>query len=108
MFYLLLIIPHLLAVGGLLFFAYRTDAGQLGGGAHGGSYGDGSEPTPGGPRPGPSVLGPPLPEATQPRRLRVGERLSAPARRRRREHRPLPRRAPRETESGDRQLPDQR
>lgn len=94
MFYALLILPHLAAIGGLLTFAFRAD-------------GDGKREPPGddwrryddqpppAPRPGP-VSGPPLPDADQPRRLHVGEQLSERVvRRPRREHPPLePERAP--------------
>lgn len=87
-FYLLLIVPHILALGGLFAFAWQTLDGQgsadddtdLGGGGGGGL------PAPSRPRSQPPGGGLPLPGAGQPRRrLRVGEQLAdlypGPARR---------------------------
>ena len=103
MFYLLLIIPHLTAISGLLFFAYRSGAGDTGEERPGGSGGSPVQVPPRGPRPGPSGTGPPLPDATAPRRrMRVGGRLSElhPGRLRR-EHAPsAPERTPSRTERG--------
>jgi len=97
MIYLLLIVPHLLALGGLLMFAIRTGAtapGEDGYGDHGGG-GDWPPRRPG-PPPGPNGL--PLDGAVAPRRrLRVGERLAElHPRRGRRDHDVprTPRRAP--------------
>jgi hypothetical protein len=76
MFYILLIIPHLLIMTGLLALAYyaktpgseepywRPDVGY-------------DDPPPAGPQPGSGPGGLPLPDANAPRRrLRVGERLA--------------------------------
>jgi hypothetical protein len=97
MFYALLILPHLAAIGGLLLFAFRSgnDAGREDPGSD--WRPDDAGPPPPLPRPSPGT-GPPLPDAAQPRRLRVGEQLSQRAvRPSRREHRPLkPERAPQE------------
>jgi hypothetical protein len=92
MFYALLILPHLAAIGGLMLFAYRS--GEEGRNDDPGDWRwDEEPPTP--PRPDPAS-GPPLPDADQPRRLRVGERLSERfVKRPRREHPPVePDRAP--------------
>jgi hypothetical protein len=95
MFYALLIIPHIAAIGGLMMFAFRSGGdGSLG--ESGPDWRrDDDRPTPPAPRPGPDA-GPPLPDADQPRRLHVGEQLSERVvRRPRREHPPLePERAP--------------
>jgi hypothetical protein len=77
MFYILLIIPHLVLMAGFLWFAYTVSAG---GGedadAGWGRWDYDFEPPPG-PNPAPGAGGPPLPDAGQPRRrLRVGERLA--------------------------------
>jgi hypothetical protein len=95
MFYALLILPHLAAIGGLMMFAFRSgeDKGQD---DSGGDWSrDDDRPTPPAPRPDPTT-GPPLPDAEQPRRLRVGEQLSERVvRRPRRAHPPPePERAP--------------
>ena len=90
MFYALLILPHLAAIGGLMLFALRTgeddrreDPGDDW------RRDDDDRPTPPAPRPVPPT-GPPLPDADQPRRLHVGEQLSERVvRRPRREHPPL-------------------
>jgi hypothetical protein len=96
MFYLLLILPHVLAIGGLLAFALcsssgactdRADEGTDGGG------GGGQRRPPTAPQPAPPRGGLPLGDAQPPwRRLRVGEQLSElyqPSRRRDRgPHRP--------------------
>lgn len=100
MFYLLLIIPHVAAIGGMLWWAFRTD--DLGG--EGGTYGDNwwgewTDPSDPGPVPptGPAALGPPLRDAHQPiPRLRPGEQLSErslPVPRRDPQH-PAPQRQP--------------
>jgi hypothetical protein len=95
MFYALLILPHIAAIGGLMMFAYRS--GEDGGREDSGGdwLRDDDRPTPPAPRPEPAT-GPPLPDADQPRRLHVGEQLSERVvRRPRREHPPLePERAP--------------
>jgi hypothetical protein len=78
MFYLLLIIPHLLAILGLAWYAYRTGFRE----DDSAEFGDGSDDGSGGVRPPPPHPvsprgGPPLPDAVPPRRrIRVGERLS--------------------------------
>jgi len=95
MFYALLILPHIAAISGLMMFAFRSgeDEGRE---DHGDDWRrDDDRPTPPAPRPDPAT-GPPLPNADQPRRLRVGEQLSERVvRRPRREHLPLePERAP--------------
>jgi hypothetical protein len=99
-FYILLIIPHVAAIGGMLWWAFRqTDLG-----GEGGTYGDNwwgewhdpDEPSPVPPH-GPATLGPPLPDGRQPiPRLRPGEQLaerSLPVPRRDPEH-PAPTRRP--------------
>ena len=99
MFYLLLIIPHVAAIGGMLWWAFRTD--DLGGPTYGdnwwGDWTDPDEPRPEPPTGGPSVTGPPLADASQPSpRMRPGEQLSErslPVPRRDREH-PQPQRQP--------------
>jgi hypothetical protein len=77
MFYALLILPHIMAIAGLMWFAFRAgDDGR-----HDGGDGldwlrtDDDDPITPAPRPGPAA-GPPLPDADQPRRLQVGEQLS--------------------------------
>lgn len=95
-FYVLLIIPHVLAIAGLIGFAFRiTEDGPSEEGFEETEGGDGGSPVPTPPsRP---QGGLPLPEAIPPsRRLRAGEHLAdlhpRPARR---EHEPEPpRRAP--------------
>ena len=77
-FYLLLIVPHILALGGLFAFAWQTLDGQAGADddADFGSGGGGGSPVPAGPRPDAPSGGLPLPGAEAPRRrLRVGEQL---------------------------------
>jgi len=93
MFYALLILPHLAAISGLMWFALRS--GEDEGGEDPGGDWRRDDDTPTAPRPAPTA-GPPLPDADQPRRLHVGERLSERVvRRPRREHPPLdPKRAP--------------
>jgi hypothetical protein len=95
MFYALLILPHIAAISALTMFAIRS------GGDHryddpGDDWSrDDARPDPPAPRPDPAT-GPPLPDADQPPRLRVGERLAERVvRRPRREHPPrAPERAP--------------
>src|ERR1700761_8878948 len=96
MFYALLILPHITAIGALMWFAYKSDI-------YGGREDapddwrwEDEPPTPPSPRTDPGT-GPPLPDAEQPRpRLQVGEQLSERVvRRPRREHPPLePERTP--------------
>jgi hypothetical protein len=95
MFYALLILPHIAAIGFLMMFAFRAGEGDRGEEPGGDWRRDGDQPAPPGPRPDPAP-GPPLPDAIQPRRLQVGEQLSERVvRRPRREHPPLePERAP--------------
>jgi hypothetical protein len=85
-FYVILVLPHLLAIVGLAAFAFYSGVDGLGEDGDGGSDGiEGGQP-PGGPEPEPLLSGPPLIDATPPRRrMRVGERLSElyPSRRRR-------------------------
>ena len=97
MFYALLILPHIAAVGGLMMFAFRTGKDERHEDPGGEWRPDDDRPTPPAPQPGPNA-GPPLPDAEQPRRLQVGEQLSERVvRRPRREHAPLePERAPQE------------
>ncbi|MFZ0092203.1 MAG: hypothetical protein WAL63_22070, partial [Solirubrobacteraceae bacterium] len=77
MFYLLLIVPHLLAITGLLAFALRSNVGGANEASDGGWDGDDGSPRQPAPGPGPATGGPPLPDANEPRRrVRVGERLS--------------------------------
>lgn len=80
MFYLLLILPHVLAIGGLLGFALHSAAGGANGEPDEGSDGGGGlRPPPSRPRPRPPSPsgGLPLSDADPPRRrLRAGERLS--------------------------------
>jgi hypothetical protein len=98
MFYLLLIIPHVGAIAGMLWWAFRQTDND--GGTYGdnwwGDWTDPDEPTPIPPT-GPSAIGPPLPDALQPRpRMRPGEQLAEralPVPRREHEH-PAPRRQP--------------
>ncbi len=95
MFYALLILPHLAAIGGLMLFALRSGEDDSREDPGSDWRPDDAGPPPPAPRPSPAT-GPPLPDADQPRRLGVGERLSQRAvRPSRREHRPLmPQRAP--------------
>lgn len=103
MLYALMIIPHLLAFVVLLGFVLRS-------GFHGEESDDfrdgwddgGPHDPPSGPRQGPSLDGPPLPDADPPRRrIRVGERLSDLYRRRPRREiepgEPVPDQAPSRT-----------
>jgi len=81
MFYLLLIVPHLVALGGLFAFAFRAEAGRAGDEEPGGFDGnDGGQQPPLAPQPTPSGGGLPLLPMSQcsppHRRLHVGERLS--------------------------------
>ena len=95
MFYALLILPHLAAIGGLMLFAFRSGEDGTREDPGGDWRRDDDRPTPPALRPGPDT-GPPLPDADQPRRLHVGQQLSERVvRRPRREHPPLePERAP--------------
>lgn len=79
MLYLLLIIPHLLAFAGLLWFGCRSGFADDESEDLRDGWNDGpSESPPPEPRPGPSFGGPPLPDAAPPRRrVHVGERLAA-------------------------------
>ena len=97
MFYALLILPHIAAIGGLMMFAFRSGANTNPEPPGGDWPRDDDRPTPPTSRPDPGT-GPPLPDAEQPRRLHVGERLSERVvRRPRREHPPLePERTPQE------------
>ncbi len=92
MFYLLLIVPHTLALGGLALYAYRSQASPVGDDPSGPGWDGGDAAPPRGPRPGPPTTRLPLPGATPPRRrLRFGERLAdLYPRRRRRDHAPRP------------------
>jgi hypothetical protein len=98
MFYLLLIVPHVLALGGLFAIAFRTSAGGSGDDEKGGPGGPPTDPPPPrAPQPVPSGGGLPLEHADHPRhRLPPGERLAEQYPRPvRREHEPPePRRAP--------------
>jgi hypothetical protein len=87
---MLLIVPHLLALAGLLAYAYRAMVTEPSGDDYGGRDGDQGDQTPREPESGPPLTGPPLPNASSPpRRLHVGERLSElHPRRLRREHDP--------------------
>jgi hypothetical protein len=79
MFYLLLIFPHVLAIGGLLTFALCSAAGGASGEPEEGSDGGGGglRTPPSEPQSPPSGGGLPLGDAEPPRRrLRVGEQLS--------------------------------
>jgi hypothetical protein len=97
MFYLLLVIPHVVALGGLFAFAFYADRGNPGEGGGASDGNDGGLELPRSPKPGPGGGDLPLPDADQPRRrLHVGEQLAdlhpRPARR---ERDPAPpRRAP--------------
>jgi hypothetical protein len=98
MFYLLLIVPHVLALGGLFALAFRTRSGGAGEEGEGGPGGPPNDPPPPtAPGPVPSGGGLPLEHAEPPRRrLAPGERLAEqyprPARR---EHEPArPQRSP--------------
>ncbi len=95
MFYALLILPHIAAISGLMMFALRSGEDRTPDDPGDDWWGDDDRPTPPAPRPDPTT-GPPLPDAEQPRRLRVGEHLSERVvRRPRREHAPRgPERAP--------------
>jgi hypothetical protein len=78
MIYLALIVPHVLAIFGLLAYAYRSGAGEDPDEAFGGSDGffEPSAPPPP-PTPSPAMAPLPLPDASPPRRrIRVGGRLS--------------------------------
>jgi hypothetical protein len=98
-FYLLLIVPHIVALGGLFAFAAQTrdgqgsaeDDGEAGGG------GDGGTLVPRDPKARPPGGGLPLADGRPPRRrLRVGERLAElyPRRLRRGDERHPPRPLP--------------
>ena len=95
-FYLLLIIPHLVALGGLFWFAWSVQPGRPDEeGADGADDGGGLEP-PLEPAPVQPRGGLPL-EQTEfpPRRLRVGENLAdLHPQRPRRDHEPEPARIP--------------
>jgi hypothetical protein len=95
MFYALLILPHLAAIGGLMMFAFRSGENETREDPGDDWRRDDDRPTPPAPRPDPTT-GPPLSDAEQPRRLQVGEQLSERVvRRPRRAHPPLePKRAP--------------
>ena len=95
MFYALLILPHLAAIGGLMLFAFRSGEKDRNDNPGLDWRRDDDQPTPPAPRPDPTS-GPPLPDADQPRRLHVGEQLAQRVvRRPRREHPPLhPERTP--------------
>lgn len=89
--YLLLIIPHLVALGALLGYALSSDPGEAPDECGGESYGfEGGSKLPPKPSPlGPALDGPPLPNAAAPaRRLRNAERLSDLHPRRQRRDRP--------------------
>jgi hypothetical protein len=78
MFYLLLILPHVLAIGGLLAFALCTASGASTGEADEGTDGGGGGQRlpPSAPQPASPRGGLPLRDAQPPwRRLRVGEQL---------------------------------
>jgi hypothetical protein len=99
MFYVLLIIPHIAAIGGMLWFAFGTDERE--GPSSDWDDGPGNDPAPELPRPrsGPSS-GPPLREAEQPRpRMRPGESLADRTlpRPRREDHPARPERVPSRT-----------
>jgi hypothetical protein len=78
MLYLLLIIPHLVAFVALLWFGCRSGFVDDEREDFRDGWDDGpSDAPPSAPRPGPSYGGPPLPDASPPRRrVRVGERLA--------------------------------
>jgi hypothetical protein len=90
-FYLLLIIPHILALGGLFLFAFNSALSD-GDGDDESGWNDGGQAPPEPPAPAPSGGGIPLPVSHPPRRrLRDGERLSDQhLRPRRRDHEPAP------------------
>jgi hypothetical protein len=97
-FYILLILPHVAAIGGMLWFAFGTDEPEPPAWGWDDGPGDDPAPMPPDPRSGPSY-GPPLTDAEQPRpRLRPGEQLAdrtvGPPRR---DRHPLPERAPAQT-----------
>jgi hypothetical protein len=98
MFYLLLIIPHVLALGGLFAYAFYSNVGEAGDDEEWGYGGDdGGQQPPPAPDAGPGGGDLPLPKSSPPRRrLVVGEQLAdlhpRPARR---EHDPVePQRSP--------------
>ncbi len=75
MFYLLLIIPHLIALAALLGYALRTAPSDDPAGESAGSDGE-PNPPPNPPRLDPPLGGPPLPDAApSARRLRDAERV---------------------------------
>jgi hypothetical protein len=78
MFYLLLIIPHVVALGGLFAFAFYTNTDTPGDEQEDGGDGrDGGQQLPRTPPPAPSGGGLPLSQSSPPRRrLRVGESLA--------------------------------
>jgi hypothetical protein len=90
MIYVLLIVPHLLALGGLLAFACRSMMAEAGEDDYGWGEDNQDDQPPLAPEPLAPLTGPPLPHASSPRRrMRVGERLSElHSRRPRREHDP--------------------
>ena len=99
MFYILLILPHLAAIGGLLWFAFGSGEAEPETDWGWDDWPDDPAPVAPGPRNGPAN-GPPLTEAEQPRpRLRPGEQLAdrTVKRPRREEHPAVPERSPAET-----------
>jgi hypothetical protein len=78
MIYLLLIIPHLVAIAGLLAYALRSSPLDEGQESQGGPFRPDGEPTPPSPpQPTPSRGSPPLPREVAPRRrIRGAERHS--------------------------------
>lgn len=89
-FYLLLIIPHLVALAALLGYALRSRPRAVSGDDWESSGSEGEPKPPPQPRPlGPAIDGPPLPDgAAPPGRLRDADRLPHPRRRRRRREHP--------------------
>lgn len=99
MFYLLLALPHIVVLGGLMVFAFRSQVGVSTDedDEPGGSDGGGGQHVPRGPRPDPGGGGLPLERCDTPtRRLNPGERLTElyPGRSRRDHNPPRPQRAP--------------
>ncbi|HEX5193858.1 MAG TPA: hypothetical protein VFW09_13730 [Solirubrobacteraceae bacterium] len=78
MLYLILIIPHLLAIVALLWFGYHSGFVDEDGDEFRDGWDDGHNGSPPpAPQPGPSLGYPPLPDAAPPRRrVRPGEQLS--------------------------------
>ena len=94
MFYLLLIIPHVLGIAGLLAFAYWTGAAETGDDDQGPGDWYHDDGPPRAPEPRAPLGGLPLPHAVAPpRRLPVGGRLAElhprPPRREREPERPV-------------------